>query len=69
MQSFPRQIKQIADEKYCLAGRVAKLEEMYKQHSIVDGKEKDITHNSNPKSTNLAINSDFRMLFDSNGNF
>ena len=29
-------MKQIADEKYYLAARVAKLEEMYKQHSIVE---------------------------------
>ena len=67
MQSFPSQIKQIADEKYYLAARVAKLEEMSKQHTIVDGKEKDITPNLNPKSTKLVINSDLLMLFDSNG--
>ena len=68
MQSFPSQIKQIADEKYYLAARIAKLEEMYKQHSIVDRKEKDITRNLNRKSTNLVINSDL-VLFDSNGKY
>ena len=56
MQTFPSQIKQIADEKYYLA-------------AIIDGKEKDITPNLNSKSINIVINSDLLMLFDSNGNF
>ena len=69
MQCFPSQIKQIADEKYYLAARIAKLEELYQHRSTVAGNESEVTLNVTPKSTNPVINSDLLMLFDSNGKF
>ena len=68
MQCFPSQIKQIADEKYYLAARIAKLEELYQHRSTVVGNESKVTPNVTPKSTNLVLSSDL-MLFDSNGKF
>ena len=56
MQCLPSQIKQIADEKYYLAARIAKLEELYQHRSTVAGNESEVTSNVTPNSYTVNPN-------------